>query len=111
MPTWTQASRPHPFGPPPGYELVHEGRCDPPKAVIELACRSLLGRIRTPEEFSGGETPGQANFVLRHLGFTVERFPPSEGGVEGGSGCQPLGNERVVLLPTLERPRPARVAR
>ena len=25
-----------------------------------------------PEEFSGGEAPGQANFVLRELGFTVE---------------------------------------
>ena len=26
-----------------------------------------------PEEFSGGEAPGQANFVLRKLGFTVLR--------------------------------------
>src|SRR5947209_2781433 len=26
---------------------------------------------RLPEEFSGGEAPGQANFVLRRLGFTV----------------------------------------
>jgi hypothetical protein len=26
-----------------------------------------------PEEFSGGEAPGQANFVLRKLGFTVVR--------------------------------------
>jgi hypothetical protein len=24
-----------------------------------------------PEEFSSGEAPGQANFVLRKLGFTV----------------------------------------
>ena len=63
----------HPFGAPTGYELVHEGKRYPPKAVIGLACRSLLGRILQPEEFSGGEAPGQANFVLRELGFTVEK--------------------------------------
>jgi hypothetical protein len=63
----------HPFGTPTGYELVHESRRYPPKAVIGLACRSLLGGVLLPEEFSGGEAPGQANFVLRELGFTVEK--------------------------------------
>lgn len=63
----------HPFGPPTGYEVVHEGKCYPPKAVIGLACRYSLGRVLLPEEFSGGEAPGQANFVLRKLGFTVVR--------------------------------------
>src|SRR5437763_9226471 len=61
----------HPFGPPTGYELVHEGKRYAPKAVVGLACRYLLGRVLRPEEFSGGEAPGQANFVLRKLGFTV----------------------------------------
>ena len=50
----------------------------PPKAVIGLACRSLLGRVLLPEEFSGGEAPGQANFVLRELGFTVDEAKGSE---------------------------------
>ncbi len=36
-----------------------------------LACRYSIGRILEPEEFSGGEAPGQANFVLRQLGFSV----------------------------------------
>src|ERR1700722_14050181 len=63
----------HPFGPPTGYELVHEGNRYPPKAVVGLACRYSIGRILTPAEFSGGEAPGQANFVLRKLGFTVVR--------------------------------------
>jgi hypothetical protein len=63
----------HSFGPPTGYELVHEGKRYAPKAVIGLACRSLLGRILTHEEFSGGEAQGQANYVLRELGFTVEK--------------------------------------
>jgi hypothetical protein len=49
----------HPFGPLTGYELIHEGKRYPPKAIIGLACRSLLGRILLPEEFSGGEAPGQ----------------------------------------------------
>jgi hypothetical protein len=63
----------HPFGAPTGYELVHEGKRYPPKAVIGLACRYSLGRLLRPEEFSGGEAPGQANFVRRKLGFTVAK--------------------------------------
>jgi hypothetical protein len=63
----------HPFGNPTGYELVHEGRCYTPKAVVGLACRYSIGRILQPDEFSGGEASGQANFVLRKLGFTVIR--------------------------------------
>jgi hypothetical protein len=63
----------HPFGAPTGYEVVHGDKRFPPKAVIGLACRSLLDRVLLPDEFSGGEAPGQANFVLRGLGFTVVR--------------------------------------
>jgi hypothetical protein len=62
----------HPFGAPTGYELVHGGHRYPPKAVIGLAFRHHTGRVMHPEEFSGGEAPGQANFVLRELGFSVE---------------------------------------
>jgi len=61
----------HPFGPPTGYELLFQDKRYPPKAAVGLACRYLLGRVLLPEEFSGGEAPGQANFVLRKLGFTV----------------------------------------
>ena len=70
----------HPFGAPTSYELVHEGRRYPPKAVVGLACRHALGRLLAPEQFSGGEAPGQANYVLRELGFVVESkggSPPS----------------------------------
>ena len=63
----------HPFGQPTGYFLVHNDRRYAPKAVVGLACRYSIGRILTPDEFSGGEAPGQANFVLRKLGFTVVR--------------------------------------
>jgi hypothetical protein len=61
----------NPFGPPTKFELEHQGKRYPPKAVVGLACRYLTGAVRLPEEFSGGEAPGQANFVLRRLGFTV----------------------------------------
>jgi hypothetical protein len=63
----------HPFGLPTGYELVYDNKRYPPKAVVGLACRYSIGRILMPDEFSGGEAPGQANYVLRKLGFTVVR--------------------------------------
>ena len=63
----------HPFGQPTGYELVHQGKRYAPKAVVGLACRYSIGRILQPDEFSGGEAMGQANCVLRKLGFTVAR--------------------------------------
>ncbi len=61
----------HPFGTPTGYELIQDDKRYAPKAVVGLACRYSIGRILQPEEFSGGEAPGQANFVLRKLGFNV----------------------------------------
>ena len=59
------------FGQATGYELLHEGRRYAPKAIIGVAHRHLAGRILGHDEFSGGEGPGQANFVLRKLGFQV----------------------------------------
>lgn len=63
----------HPFGPPTGYELVHGGKRYAPKVVVGLGFRHATGRLLPPDEFSGGEAPGQANFVLRRLGFAVVR--------------------------------------
>jgi hypothetical protein len=90
----------HLFGPPTGYELVHDGRRYPPEAVIGLACRSLLGRVLLPDEFSG-EAPGQANYVLRELGFAVARkgeisgLQEREEAVERG---QPWTSHEVTLI-------------
>jgi hypothetical protein len=63
----------HPFGQPTGFELVHDGKRYPPKAVIGIACNYSLGRVLFPKEFSGVEAPGQANFVLRKLGFMARK--------------------------------------
>jgi hypothetical protein len=64
----------HPFGPPTGYELVHEGNSYAPKAVVGLACRYLLGHPLNPADFSSGIAPGQAVNVLRELGFNAVRM-------------------------------------
>lgn len=63
----------HPFGEPTAYDLVHEEKSYPPKAVIGLAARHLLGRMLQPYEFSSGVGPGQAVHVLRKLKFNVVR--------------------------------------
>jgi len=91
----------HPFGAPTGYELVHEGRRYPPKAVIGLAYRHLAGRLLRPEEFSGGEAPGQANFVLRELGFVVEKkaiVTAFEAVEEASERGQPWTRDEVDLI-------------
>ena len=62
----------HSFGGATGYHLLHEGKAYAPKAVIGIAFRHLNGTILDHGEFSGGEQKGQANFVLRELGFVVE---------------------------------------
>lgn len=62
----------HSFGIPTRYEFVYEGKRYAPKAVIGIAFRHLAGEILLPAKFSGGEAPGQANYELRRLGFTVE---------------------------------------
>src|SRR5271156_679679 len=61
----------HPFGTPTGYELVHDGKRYAPKAVVGLACRYHLGRVLQPEEFSGGEAPGQGEKLI--IAFTRRR--------------------------------------
>ena len=58
---------------PTGYELVHDGRRYPPKAVIWAG----LPLAPWPDVAAGRvqrrpEAPGQANFVLRELGFLIE---------------------------------------
>ena len=62
----------HSFGGATGYHLVYDGKTYAPKAVVGIAFRHLNGTILSHSEFSGGEQKGQANFVLRELGFSVE---------------------------------------
>lgn len=63
----------HPFGPSVDYDLVVNGKSYPPKAVVGLAASLATGTQYGPNDFSGGEGQGQANAVLRSLGFEVAR--------------------------------------
>jgi hypothetical protein len=63
---------PHAFGPSTFYDLLVAGRRYPPKAVVGLAARRVLGRALRPDEFSGGEE-SWAFRLLRDRGFEVVR--------------------------------------
>jgi putative restriction endonuclease len=92
----------HSLGEPTGYELWHEGRPYPPKAVVGFAYRHLAGRVLRPDEFSGGEAAGQANHVLRRLGFEVVEKRRGATGVSEG----PVGREydrRMGMRSSLSR--------
>jgi len=86
----------HPFGEATGYELVHENKLYAPKAVVGIAARFSRGRMLAPDEFSGGEAPGQANFVLRKLGFEVVR--KNQTAIEDEKAARSDWTEREVRL-------------
>jgi len=61
----------HKFAASTKYDLVHNNRRYPPKAVVGLAARRILGADLGPSDFTGGE--GSRCFrVLRGLGFRIE---------------------------------------
>jgi hypothetical protein len=69
---------PHHFGDSTGYDLIESGKRYPPKAVLGLAARRLLGKPLGPYDFKGGEQ-SQCFRVLRGLGFTIEKKPAPTG--------------------------------
>jgi hypothetical protein len=60
----------HAFRPSTSYDLLYRDKRYPPKAVVGLAARRVLGRVLGPEEFSGGEE-SWAFKLLRDRGFTI----------------------------------------
>ena len=69
---------PHPFGASKDYDFLVNGKAYPPKAVVGLAASLATGTEVGPGDFSAGEGPGQANAVLRSLGFTSNAGPMQE---------------------------------
>lgn len=61
------------YGERTDWVLDDNGTWFPPKAVIGLAATRVLGRPLKASEFSGGEGSGQANRILRELGFNILR--------------------------------------
>lgn len=60
----------HSFADSTGFDLVHEGKRYPPKAVFGVAGRYALGRELLPEHFSGG-VDSFCFRVLKEAGFEV----------------------------------------
>ena len=52
------------------YDLLHDGKTYPPKAILAAAIERLTGQPVLPRALSGGEA---TNRVLQRLGFEVVR--------------------------------------
>ena len=101
----------HDFGGSTKYDLVHGPRRYPPKAVIGLAAEVLTGRRLDPSDFSGGEAPGQANYVLRSLRFEARGVVEhqDDAGLLGTlgrpgevAGQHPIGGDARVIEEAIE---------
>jgi hypothetical protein len=64
------AASKHGFAESTDFDLIHEGRSYPPKAVLGMAAARVVGRPLTSDEFSGGEKSVCFN-VLEGLGFEI----------------------------------------
>jgi hypothetical protein len=62
----------HRFGPSSTYDVLHKGKRYPPKAIVGLAAKHILGSHLQPEDFGGGlET--KCFRVLESNGFRIVR--------------------------------------
>lgn len=90
----------HGFTESTDFDLIHDGRRLPPKAIFGLAAARRIGRPLTPAEFSGDDTaPSFA--ILRDLGFAIER--------KAVSSLTPSGSRTLILLQGYDRQEIARV--
>lgn len=64
-------AEPHGFGAPTGFLAVVDGRTYPPKALVGLAAKRVLGRNLSPSEFSSGRSANHAVGILKALGIEV----------------------------------------
>ncbi len=61
----------HAFGPSTQYDLIHDEKLYPPKAILGIACKYVEGgRLLKPEDFSGGKE-STCFRTLRREGFTI----------------------------------------
>jgi hypothetical protein len=60
----------HEFRESTRYDLVHHGRSYPPKAVVGIAAKFVVGQPLHPSDFTGGGR-GHANTILAALGFSI----------------------------------------
>lgn len=60
----------HSFAPSTGYDVLHEGRRYPPKAIIGLAAAKILGAPLGPYDFKGG-LKSKCFRTLEKNGFSI----------------------------------------
>lgn len=65
----------HGFAPATTYELIHDERVYPPKAILGTAYEFATGTRLASSDFEGGKAG--AVKVLHELGFTVEPQQPA----------------------------------
>lgn len=74
---WIDAGKPHNFSPSTDYDLVHEGKSYPPKAVAGVAAQLVNGKTYYPRDFSAG-VDSKCFRILEKAGFRIlPKTPPS----------------------------------
>lgn len=76
------------------YDLFHDGRAHPPKAVLGLAAAHVIGRPLTSDEFAGGEKSACFG-ILKSLGFNIRK--------KANSTLTQTGAARLVRYARYER--------
>ena len=79
---YSDGSVQHNFHESEKYDLLHDGKRYPPKAILGIAARRSAGHVLEPRDFSGGEGSPCFN-VLRGRGFEIVLKP--EAGTSEGS--------------------------
>lgn len=90
----------HGFAESTDFDLVHDGRHLPPKAILGLAAARTIGRPLMSSEFSGGDS-SPCFAILRGLGFAIERKLASD--------LAPSASTALVRLQAYNREEIARV--
>lgn len=85
----------HGFAESTDYDLIHEGRSYPPKAVFGLSAAREVGRVLEADEFSG-DVSSPCFARLRSLGFTIQRK-------ERRTSDEPIRHPRLERLATYGR--------
>lgn len=99
----------HDFAPSTGYDVVHEGKRYPPKAIVGLAARRIVGRQLGPYDFKGGEQ-SKCFRILRDLGFEVVSKEGEEGPITGQRNPAWQRDELILALDLYFRHPPKTVS-
>ena len=92
----------HGFADATKYAVAFEGRCYAPKALVGIAYQIATGQAIGPSDFSGGNGAGQANSILRNLGYDVvliDQFEKTRHTVKNSNGHSETAASTTTVLP------------